>query len=118
LDNPINKQILETNAIQLGLLRSVDFLAYDVAMDEGDRRGYVASIASVIDILRRELKEMEIAQLKHVAETAENWDRVLIARGTINACAVLLERWESMVAEHNVNITPEEEFNKHDPLAR
>lgn len=117
----IGEHITDLNSTQLGLLKVSDFIDYDVQMDEAERRQYVSTISGVMEILRKELRHAEIAQLRHIAGDAQNWEQVLIARGTINACAVLLERWEAMNTEHMVNIKPKEvpgrDFDQHSPIA-
>jgi len=117
----IGKQITEQNAVQLGLLSQSDFVDLDAGMEVNERKQYVASISGVMDILRKELKWAETQQLIHIGGTAENWEQVLIARGTINAISVLLERWEAMNTEHQVNIKPKDipgkDFDPHNPIA-
>lgn len=117
----IGKQISELNATQLGLLRHADFVDFDAAMEVSERKQYVSSISGLMEILRKELKWAEVQQLRHIGETAENWEQVLIGRGGINSLNVLLERWESMNTEHMVNIKPKDkagvDFDPHLPIA-
>ena len=112
----IGKQITELNAVQLGLLSHRDFADLDAGMSEAERKQYVSTIAGVLEILQKELKWAEVQQLMHIGKSAENWEQVLIGRGSINAINVLLERWEAMNTEHQVNIKPKEEFDPHNPI--
>lgn len=113
----IGKQITELNAAQLGLLKLSDFNDLDASMDEATRKQYVARVSEALEWLIPELKFMETCQLRHIGESSENWEQVLIARGTINAAAVLIERFTKMNAEHQTNIKPKEEFDPHNPIA-
>ena len=117
----VGKQITELNAQQLGLLRQSDFIEFDASMDVNERKQYVSTIAGVLPMLEKELKYAEAKQLEHIGATAENWDQVLIARGTINAVDVLLKRWRDMNTEHQVNIKPKDvpgkDFDPHLSIA-
>jgi hypothetical protein len=115
------KQLIELNAQQLGLLRQSDFVEFDAAMEVNERKQYVSTISGILELLQRELRFAMAKQLEHIGQTAENWEQVLIGRGGINSLSVLLERFEKMNTEHQVNIKPKDipgkDFDPHSPIA-
>jgi len=53
-------------------------------------------------------------QIEISVTQAEDWQRVLFHRATINGFHLIKEEFERLDAEFNNAITPQEEFNKHD----
>ena len=106
-----NENLTELNREQLGLfpIGSVKDPMEDLKPEE--RRQYTAKIATVHDMIKGEIDNLIALQIEHIAKYAESWEKVLIARGSINMGILLLQRLENLKNEHLENVKPKEEFD-------
>ena len=107
-----NENLTELNREQLGLfpLGSVKDPMEDLKPTE--RRQYVAKVTGAYDLVKGEIDNLIALQVDHIARYAESWEKILIARGSINMGMLLLERFEQLKNEHLENTKPKEEFDE------
>ena len=62
------------------------------------------------------IRELLEQQIEHSVMTAENWERVLFHRATINGFSLIEEEFERLDNEYTQMIQPIETFNNQDIL--
>jgi hypothetical protein len=89
----------------------VDLEEWDRGLDPAERKQYVSQVASMWELLEKELKMAVARQIDYAIRHAVTWEEVLICRGSVNMGEVLLEHFRMLNAEHIENIKPKEEFD-------
>lgn len=77
-----------------------------------ERKEYCGIISAAFPTIEKDIKALLHAQLMYASNQAEDWDRVIFARGTFNGISLLLEKWKQAHTEHHTRSRPE----PHDPL--
>jgi hypothetical protein len=111
------KESLETLRHQLASINLKDM--EDVKpMSEDEREKYCATISSAFPYLERDLKEWMYHQLLYASNQAENWEKVMYARGTFNGLHLIWQYWQKAANEHKASAKEDkEEFDKNKPIA-
>lgn len=68
---------------------------------EAERKEYCGIISAAFPTLEKDIKALLHAQLMYASNQAEDWDRVVFARGTFNGISLLLEKWKQAHTEHH-----------------
>jgi len=110
-----SEELTQLNNNQLGLI-SVKDLDELESMAPDKRKAYVGRIAAVWDLIEKELENAIRLQVDYAIRQAKSWEDVLVARGSINGLAVILERFSKLNQEHFENTKPKEKFDKHEVI--
>lgn len=111
-----NKKLVELNRKQFGLISVEDLDDLMEDLSENEKKQYVANIASIYDILEKEIKLAIAKQGNFIVRFAEDWEQTLLGRGGVSFGDVLLERFKNLKSQHVENIRPKEKFDKHDVI--
>lgn len=84
---------------------------------EQERKDYCGSIHAVFPRIEKDIKHALHMRLVHTAMETKTWEELTLNRGIMEGMALLLEQWRGAHSEHVSNSQPEQEFNKHSPLA-
>lgn len=111
-----NPELTELNRTKLGLLSVGDLKETTDGMTENERKEYVSQVSIAYSLIKDEIETAIRLQVDHAIRSANSWEQVLIARGSINMGHVLLERFAALNTEHFDNIKPKETFDKFDTV--
>lgn len=97
-----------TLALTRNLLASIDLSDIDpvdeeTPLSEVEAKNYNAAIFAVFPRLEKDIKKLMHTQLLFASNQAENWEQVLVSRGTFNGLSLLLEKWKAANAAHIEN---------------
>lgn len=97
----------------LGSIDLSDVEEKDLTAEE--RKEYCGTISAAFPTIEKDIKALLHAQLMYASNQAEDWDKVIFARGTFNGISLLLEKWKQAHTEHHQRSRPES-FNQASPL--
>lgn len=72
-----------------------------------ERKEYCGIISASFPTLEKDIKALLHAQLLYASNQAEDWDKVIFARGTFNGMSLLLEKWRQAHMEHHARGRPD-----------
>ena len=67
-----------------------------------------------LEVFNLAIKRLMAKQADFIACNAENWESVLVARGTLNGIAIVSEVFEELASKYEELIKPKKEINKYD----
>lgn len=82
------------------------------SLTESDKKSYLIKVSELYDIIEKEIK-WKIAEIIYDEKSqAQNWDQVLICRGSVNFGNLLLQRFEELKMLYEEMIKKSEPFDK------
>lgn len=112
-------QSLEMIRHILGSIDLSDMIEEEKEMSETERKAYCGAIFAVFPRIEKDIKRMLYLQLLFANDQAQDWNQILISRGTCNGLYLMLEKWKTASLEHQASSKEEQEtdkFNKNNPI--
>jgi hypothetical protein len=113
-----NEKITENTRHVLGSINLSDVVDIN-SFTPADKLNYLKVAEGVYqnEVFQNELKMMVQAQLEFIGLNAANYDEVIMGRGTMNGCTLMLERFSILHNEYRQAIKPEDkDFDPFNPL--
>lgn len=119
---PVKKKSpsLELFRHQLGSidLSDIEDKKFRKDLSTAERAAYCAAIFAVWPRIQKDLKEFMHDQLMFAALNTENWDQVLMSRGTFNGFDLLFDHWEKAALEYEAAPKDKEPVDEHNPISQ
>ena len=88
-----------------------------LSLSESDKKVYLARVVDNYDIIEKETKWLISKIVYDEKSQAQNWEQVLICRGSVNFGELLLQRFDDLKGQYNESTKEKEPFDQFKPIS-